>query len=259
LDLSSQKFEMIRILFLFIISSVFISCTTNNVTVDNSLQKYFDSAGVKGSFGLFDNGQGQFTIYNLPRFRDSAYQPAGTFDIVQSLIALQTGVAKDDSVLRQAFQSNDQTRFSELSGRIGKDTLKKWIDSIHYGNRDMGGKSDSFWLNNHLKITSDEQLGLIKRLYFDQLPFFNRPQKLVREMMPEENNSNYRLVYKTGRGLKEDGRVLGWIMGWEEENKHPYFFVLNLESADTTKDLSGTGLHIVKSILKPMGFFEGKK
>ena len=229
---------------LLLVPFFFVACSTNNVTVDNSLQKYFDSAGVKGSFGFFDNGQGHFTIYNLSRYRDSAYQPAGTFDIVQALIALQTGALADTSSRIPA---------------LGKDTLRKWIDSLHYGNRDMSGPLDSFWLNNHLKITSDEQLGLIKKLYFDQLPFFNRPQKLVRAMMPVESNSNYRLVYKTGQGIKEDGQTIGWVLGWVEENKHPYFFVVNLETGDTTKDLSATGLHIVKSILKSMGFFEGKK
>ncbi|HEY4290123.1 MAG TPA: penicillin-binding transpeptidase domain-containing protein [Puia sp.] len=264
----------------------FVACSTNNVTVDDSLHRYFDSAGVKGSFGFFDNGQGRFTIYNLPRFRDSAYQPAATFDIVQSLIALQTGALADTSAripvslwgmmnsadtnklpsrvltLKEAFQNVDDgdiPGFRLIAGRLGKDSLKKWIDSLHYGNRNISGPIDSFWLNNHLKITSDEQLGLMKKLYFDQLSFFNRPQKLVRDMMPLESNSIYRLVYKSGQGIKEDGQAVGWVLGWVEENKHPYFFVVNMEAADTSKDLSVIGLHIVKSILKPMGFFEGKK
>jgi len=271
---------------LFLAPFFLVACSTNNVTVDSSLQRYFDSAGVKGSFGFFDNGQGHFTIYNLPRFRDSAYQPAATFDIVQSLIALQTGALADTSAripgslwgmagtadtnklsapmltLQGAFQNTGNAGnigFRGISGLLGKDSLKKWIDSLHYGNRDLSGPIDSFWLNNHLKITSDEQLGLIKRLYFDQLPFFNRPQKLVRGMMPIESNSVYRLAYKTGQGIKEDGQAIGWVMGWVEENKHPYFFVVNMESADTKKDLSVIGLQIVKSILKPMGFFDGKK
>lgn len=264
----------------------FVACSTNNVTIDNSLQRYFDSAGVKGSFGFFDNGQGHFTIYNLPRYRDSAYQPAATFDIVQSLVALQTGTLADTSAripgslwatmnngdtnklaasiltLRGAFQNVDNAGnigFRAISGLLGKDSLKKWIDSLHYGNRDISGPIDSFWFDNHLKLTSDEQLGLMKRLYFDQLPFFNRPQKLVREMMPLESNSVYRLAYKTGQGINEDGHAVGWVLGWVEENKHPYFFVVNLEAEDKTKDLSVIGLHIVKSILKPMGFFDGKK
>ncbi|MBS1603910.1 MAG: class D beta-lactamase [Bacteroidetes bacterium] len=267
---------MSRTLFAFLlVASVFAACSPNNVTVDNSLQQYFDSAGVKGSFALFDNGQGHFTICNLPRYKDSAYAPGRTFDILQALVALQTGVLKDDTSrlagkfsaggsrsLKDAFQdttSMGNMDLAGLSGQIGKDTLKKWIDSLRYGNKDLGGPIDSFWFDNHLKLTSDEQLGLIKRLYFDQLPFYNRPQKLVRGIMPAEINSNYRLVYKTGQTIKEDGRALGWVLGWVEENKHPYFFVLNLESDDRNKDLGATGLHIVKNILKPMGFFEGKK
>lgn len=218
----------------FLTAVVFTACTPNNVTVDNSLGKYFDSAGVQGSFGLFDNGQGSFIIYNLPRFKDSAFAAGATYDIPKALIALQTGVLADTSAVLPA---------------ISKDTLKKWIDSLHYGNMNPDAP----------KITSDEQLGLIKRLYFDQLPFFNRPQKLVRSMLPMENNSNFRLVYKSGEGVRENGHRVGWLMGWEEENTHPYFFVVNMETADSTKDLSAAGLQIVKGILRPMGFFNGKK
>jgi len=277
----------------FLAASVFVACSPNNVTVDNSLQRYFDSAGVKGSFAFFDNGQGHFTIYNLPRYKDSAYTPGATFDIVQALVGLQRGVLKDDTSvywklvsyfdansnpgdaigkidttgppnfsLRRGFQMKgriNELMFGQLATDIGKDTLKKWIDSLRYGNRDISGPIDSFWFDNHLKVTGDEQLGLIKRLYFDQLPFYNRSQKLVRGVMPSENNSAYRLVYKTGQTTNTDGHALGWVLGWVEENKHPYFFVINLESEDRTKDLGETGLHIVKNILKPMGFFEGKK
>ena len=68
--------------------------------------------------------------------------------------------------------------------------------------------------------------------------------------MPAENNSSYRLTYKTARGTKEDGHAIGWVMGWVEENKHPYFFVVNLESADPNKDLGTAGLTIAKGILQ---------
>ena len=275
---------------LLLAASVFAACSPNNVTVDNSLQRYFDSAGVKGSFAFFDNGQGHFTIYNLPRYKDSAYAPGRTFDIVQALVGLQTGVIKDDTSrlpwptafvpfqpgahLDSSLFSHDGLRnlkgafedptlmgdvdFVMFARQIGKDTLKKWIDSLRYGNRDVSGPIDSCWFDNHLKVTGDEQLGLIKRLYFDQLPFYNRPQKLVRGIMPAEINSNYRLVYKTGQTTTTDGHALGWVLGWVEENKHPYFFVVNLEG-DSSKDLKEIGLHIVKSVLQPMGFFEGKK
>ena len=77
---------------IFLLSAVILnSCTTNNVKEDESLKKYFDDNKVIGTFGLFDNGQGNFTIYNLSRYKDSAYLPASTFKIVNSLIGLQTG------------------------------------------------------------------------------------------------------------------------------------------------------------------------
>jgi beta-lactamase class D len=309
-----SRFRFFNTLFaLLLIPILFAACSQNNVTEDNSLKKYFDSAAVSGSFGMFDNGQGHFTIYNLPRFRDSAYLPAATFDILQSLIGVQTGLVKDDSAiiataplravqltndlpdsvmvaankglvkadsaqllssqllantricdaplitLQQAFQYSCENAFSQLALRIGKDTLKKWIDSLGYGNKNIGGSLDSFWLNNRLKITSDEQLGLVKKLYFDQLPFFQHTQVVVRRMMQRESNANYQLSYKTALGVKEDGHRIGWILGWIEENKHPYFFVLNLESANPNLDINGDGINVLKGILKQMEFFQGKK
>ena len=133
-------------LFAFLIGSFLLTaCSSGNVTVDDSLQRYFDSAGVKGSFSLFDNGQGHFTIYNLSRYRDSLYQPGATFDILMSLIAIQTGVVKDDTssltpalTLGMAFHGNDDSSrlaFQALVARLGKDTMKKWIDSLQYGNK----------------------------------------------------------------------------------------------------------------------------
>jgi beta-lactamase class D len=272
---------MPRALITFLILPFFLTaCSSNNVTVDDSLKRYFDSAGVQGSFGFFDNGQGRFTIYNLSRYTDSLYQPGATFDILQSLIAIQTGVVKDDSAvfhwdeglppvikppcdndgtLKYDFQSSCEVAFRDLANRIGKDTLKKWIDSLQYGNKDIDADTSAFWVNNTLKINSDQQLGLLKKLYFNQLPFFQRTQQIVCRMMTVENHPGYRLSYKAAQGLKEDGHAIGWVMGWVEENKSPYFFVVNLESANRDKNLGETGLTITKGILRQLGFSQDKK
>ncbi|WP_262915048.1 penicillin-binding transpeptidase domain-containing protein [Niabella ginsengisoli] len=73
-----------------------------------------------------------------------------------------------------------------------------------------------------------------------------------------EDNSNYKLSYKTGWAQTEKGHALGWIVGWIEENKHPYFFVLNVESPDPDFDMSTVRLKMLKDILKEYGFFEGR-
>ncbi len=260
------------------LSLLLAACSPNNVTEDKSLQRFFDSAHVNGSFGLYDNGQGSFTIYNLKRFRDSFYLPASTFKIVNSLIGIETGVISNekmiikwDSVKRwnpdwnkdltmeEAFRVSAVPYYQEVARRIGYPAMKKWIDTLGYGNKNISGPIDSFWLNNHLKITADEQLGLVKKLYFNQLPFLQRTQEIVHKTMLREDNSNYKLSYKTGWGNSENGDEIGWIVGWIEENKHPYFFVLNIESPDKNIDMMNTRIHILKAILQEMGFFEGKK
>jgi beta-lactamase class D len=262
---------------------IMASCSQNNVRKDDSLKKYFDDQKVTGCFALLDNGTGMFTVYNLPRYRDSAYLPASTFKIVNALIGLQTGVISSDSMvipwdgvkrpvdawnhdlnMVQAFKASAVPYFQEVARRIGKDTMQFWIDTLHYG----AGKKDTafrittavdtFWLDNTLKITPDENLGLVKKLYFNELPFFKLYQEKVRQAMLMENNANYRLAYKTGIGLTPENHQLGWIVGWIEENNHPYFFVLNMESKDPDFDMLTARKTLLRQLLTNLGFFSGK-
>ena len=253
------------------------ACTQNNITQKDDLKKYFDDNGVTGCFGLYDNAHNQFTIYNLPRYRDSAYLPASTFKIVNSLIGLQTGVISNekmvikwdgitrshpewnkDLTMQEAFAVSAVPYYQEVARRIGKDTMQLWLDSLHYGTQKIKSRIDTFWLDNSLKIKPDEQLGLAKKLYFEQLPFDKRPQSIMKKVMVRESNANYQLSYKTGFAYKENGNAIGWIVGWIEENQHPYFFVLNAEGAHDM-DMVKARMNILKSILQHEGFMQGKK
>ncbi len=252
-------------------------CSPNNVNIDNSLEAFFKKNNSDGCFALFNNGNGKFTIYNLKRYRDSSFLPASTFKIVNSLIGLQTGVITNDSMvikwdgthrrpewdkdlsMYQAFRVSAVPYYQEVARRLGKDTMQFWLDSLHYGNKKIGGAIDSFWLNNSLKITPDEQLGLVKQLYFDQLPFFKDYQLMVKRAMIFEDKPAYTLAYKTGLARKEDGTPLAWVLGWIEENNHPYFFVLNMETKDPKVDLATVRLNVLHDILTQLGFFRGKK
>lgn len=269
---------MRRISYYFLVLILLFSCSPDNVKQDKSLKKYFDENKVEGCFALFDNGSGVFTIYNLPRYRDSSFLPASTFKIVNSLIGLQTGkISSDSMVIRwdgvkrnkeewnkdltmyEAFRVSSVPYFQEVARRIGKDTMQAWLDTLGYGTKKITGPIDGFWLDNSLKITPDEELGLVKRLYFNQLPFYKYNQEIVKKAMLFESNSNYKLSYKTGWGNNEKGDNIGWMVGWIEENQHPYFFVLNFQSADTNMDLVTVRMKLLKEILKHLGFFEGKK
>ncbi len=257
------------------------SCTQNNVKEDTVSEKYFTQNQLNGCFALFNNGTGEFTVYNLKRYRDSAYLPASTFKIINSLIGLQTGIISSDSMIipwdgvarlpawdkdltmYEAFRASSVPYYQEVARRIGKDTMQFWLDSLKYGTGKDNkpykiSEIDSFWLDNSLKITPDQNLGVVKKLYFDELPFFKVYQQKIKQAMLFESNSNYRLAYKTGWATSANGHALGWIVGWVEENKHPYFFVLNVESPDPDYDLSTVRLQMLKDILKEHGFFEGR-
>jgi beta-lactamase class D len=255
----------------------FQGCTVNNVDLDESIGKYFDAQGAVGTFGMFDNSRGRFTIYDLDRFK-KRYSPASTFKIVNALIGLQTGRLTSDSTvipwdgitrektewnrdlsLYQAFRLSAVPHFQSLARQIGRDTMKFWIDSLKYGNMRIGKAVDSFWLDTTLLISPDEQLGLVKRLYFRQLPFRASIQEAVKKMMIRENNASYQLAYKTGMSQTGAGTTMAWMVGWIEENRHVYPFVLHLET-DNKKgsDITQVREKILKDILAHIGFFKGK-
>lgn len=264
-------------LFLFL-ASVLAACSPNNVTVDNSLKKFFDEQKADGCFGLFNNGTGQFTVYNLARYRDSAFLPASTFKIINSLIGLQTGVISSDSMvikwdgkvrsvpewnqdlnMYQAFRVSAVPYYQEVARRIGKDTMQRWLDSLSYGTKKITSRIDTFWLDNSLKITPDEELGVVKRLYFNQLPFFNNYQLMVKNAMKFEDKPTHTLSYKTGLGFKSDGTPLAWVVGWIEENRHPYFFVLNMETKEKSINLQEARMTVLRNILTQLNFFKGQQ
>ena len=138
----------------YVLFCVFLlqACSPNNVNTDNSLKQFFDEKKVDGCFALLDNGTGKFTVYNLERYRDSAYLPASTFKIVNSLIGLQTGKIVNDSMvikwdgidrgrsecnrdmsMYDAFRISCPPWYQELARRLGKDTMQHWLDTLAYG------------------------------------------------------------------------------------------------------------------------------
>lgn len=266
----------------FLLLSLF-SCTVNKAKIDNSLKKYFDENKVDGCFTLLNNADGKVTVYNMT-LDTQRFTPASTFKIVNSLIGLQTGritndtmmikwdgkirvfpggdTAKDwnkDLNMTEAFKVSSLPYYQEVARRIGKDTMQQWVDSIGYGNKNIRGPVDSFWLNNQLKISPDEQLGLMKRLYFDQLPFRKSVHEMVKGVMLQEDNTAYKLSYKTGWGFDEQKNNIGWQVGWIEENNHVYFFVTFVKAQPGQVDMRTIRKNITTGILKQLGFFEGKK
>jgi len=252
---------------ILIIAGYFLSCSPNNVKADDSLKKFFEQNKVEGSFGLWNNATGDVTIYNLKRYRKEAFSPGTSFDIITALVGLQTGKISNDSMkiddgfeglsMHDAFRASYVPYFREVARRVGKDEMQRWLDSLYQGTQKITSRIDTFWMDNSIRMVPDQQLGLVQKLFFKKLPFFQPYQEMVIKAMLMEDNSNYKLSYKIGT-VTENQKRIGWVLGWVEENKHPYFFVLNFDTDDKNLDIKTVGVNMLRNILKQQGFFEGR-
>ncbi|SDZ87225.1 beta-lactamase class D [Arachidicoccus rhizosphaerae] len=265
-----MKFFGTILLSVIILTGIFSGCTLNNVNQDDAAETYFKQNNLKGTFALLDNVHEQFTVYNLKAYRDSSFAPGGTFQVLSTLLALETGryldehskvinnEVADTTTLGDAFLNGNDSLMGRVAASIGKDTLQFWLDSLHYGKARLQSADENVWNNDSLRLTPDEQLGFMAKLYFVQLPFQKRVQQIVRSLMIREENTLYTLAYKSSWDQLPSGKYSGWISGWIEENKRVYFFVIHGEPTNGTPT-KGSLLKTAKEILKYYGFFEGKK
>lgn len=268
------------------------SCRDTRIKEHNGWKKFFEQYNIKdGCFIMTDHTHETVHLYNKERSLQR-FTPASTFKIFNSLVALETGVAQDetlvipwDSVVREqdwnrsmnmkeAFKVSNVPYYQELARRIGPDDMKHFIDTVQYGNMQMGARIDTFWLDNSLQISADEQVGLLKRLYFEQLPFTLRTQTIVRSMMLREDSAGNKLYYKTGWGITPAGTDVLWIVGFLEhreefkehansmnksnERNYPYIFALNFEipKGDQSQDWADVRLKLLRALLTDFGAFK---
>ena len=206
----------------------------------------FKEFGVNGSIIIYDLNNDMATYYNYKRL-DSVFLPASTFKIFNSLVALETGVIKDeneiikwdgvdrgwsswnkDHNLRSAIKVSAVWFYQELARRIGEERMQKFINIVDYGNRNIGGGIDMFWLTGDLRITPHQQIDFLKRLYNNNLPFSQRAINIVKDILILEETDNYILRGKTGWADKPDPDI-GWFVGYLEQNNNVYFFATNID------------------------------
>jgi beta-lactamase class D len=176
--------------------------------------------------------------------------PASTFKIPNSLIALETGVVGDpdkdvfkwdgvtrsieawnkDHTLRSAIAASAVPVYQEIARRIGPERMQKYVDLLDYGNRNIGGGIDQFWLTGDLRIDPVQQIDFVDRLRRGVLPVSKRSQDLVRDILPVTKVGDAVIRAKSGLLGAEIGKPsLGWLVGWVEKGSANTVFALNLD------------------------------
>src|SRR5690606_16713866 len=211
------------------------SCAETRIHNHEEWAEVFKKYGIEnGGFIMRTHVKDQIDYYNQ-NMDTTRFLPASTFKIFNSLVALETGVAPDDNHLekwngvassrpecdttlsmREAFRRSCVYYYQAIARKIGPDDMQHFLDTVRYGNKNMGNTMDEFWLDNTLKISADEQLGMMKKMYFNELPFSERSQRIVRSMMLQEETPDKKLYYKTGTGFNGDTMVV-WIVGFTEK------------------------------------------
>jgi beta-lactamase class D len=172
--------------------------------------------------------------------------PCSTFKIPNSLIGLETGVIADenavipwdgvkrsraewnrDHTLASAIKVSTVWYYQELARRVGAERMQKLVSAIPYGNADISGGIDRFWLGGSIRVSPDEQVAFLERLRQSQLPFSERVQRIVRGILLQESPGPIAYRGKTGSCGFEGAPDHGWWVGWvEKEGKATVFATL---------------------------------
>jgi beta-lactamase class D len=203
--------------------------------------------GAEGTMVLQNLKNDKVFIYNKQRSK-VRYTPESTFKVANALIGLQTKAVSDeyevkrwDGVIREFEDWNrDHTLasamrhsviwyYQAMARDIGAENMQKYVNLINYGNRDISGGIDQFWLDSSIKISAREQVQFIENLVEEKLPIDKQHMRTVKRIMINEEADSYVLHGKTGTRLSDMG--LGWYVGYIETDKGKWAFATNLDGS----------------------------
>ena len=232
--------------------------------------------GTAGAFVSLDLRTGERFRVN-PEGCTTRFAPFSTFKIPSSLIGLETGAVKDpdekwqwdaakyppprpspgaeyllawqqDQTLRTALSRSIVWYFREVATRVGEPRMKQWLATFEYGNQDVSGGLDRFWLGGSLRISPDEQVEFLARLQRGKFPVARRNLDLIQEVLTQESGAGYRLIAKTGSS--SDGE--GWLVGWVESTGGGCAFALHL-NAPSYEEMARVRSGLARDFLRQAG------
>lgn len=115
---------------------------------------------------------------------------------------------------------------------IGQEQMQDYVNRIGYGNRDISGGIDTFWLNSSLKISAEQQVDFTEKLVEEDLPFQKKTMKTVKRIMIDDEQDEYTVHGKTGTRLSDTG--LGWYVGYVETDQDTWVFATNVAGSGAT-------------------------
>jgi len=204
--------------------------------------------GREGTLVVIDCENGATSTYS-PKMAQQEFAPCSTFKIWNTIIGLENGMISSadepfytwdgekrfiadwnkNLTLKQAFQVSCVPAFQELARKIGPERMQAGLDSIGYGDRNISAGIDVFWLpeanRKTILISPLEQAQLMAKLATAKVPFRQKAQDVLREVMTARSTLRGTLFGKTGSsGKGADGKSIGWYVGYIDSNGKSYAF-----------------------------------
>ena len=201
----------------------------------------FSREGVEGVFVLRDEATGCVQTTDVA-MADQGFSPKSTFKIPNALIGLETGVIEgerhvwrwdgaprrlhdweQDLDLAGALRVSCVPCFQDVARRVGAERMSRYLGDFGYGNQDISGPINQFWLDGQLRITPRGQVEFLHRMLSGELPVKRSNVELVWRLLEIESGPSFTFRGKTGLGA-QDGRAIGWLVGYAERDGHRWLY-----------------------------------
>ncbi len=234
-------------------------------------KQHFQAEQVTGAIAVFDSSDGSLSCSNVARC-NRATIPASTFKIANSIIALETSVVEDaetvlpwdgktysvpgwnqNNTLRSAVRVSCVPCFQAIARQVGQERMQQWVTKLEYGNKDISGGIDQFWLSGALRITPLQQIEFLRRFDAGKLPISARTAETVRDILTLDVGQNYVLRGKTGMAKPpEFPELAAWFVGWLELGERRVFFATIIDGHSKDIDVSPVRRRVTERVLKSL-------
>lgn len=183
---------------------------------------------------------------DLPDACRQRYTPCSTFKLPNTLIGLETGAISGvehrwgwdgverrvpawnrDHDLRSAIASSVVPYYRQVARDVGPERMAEWVERFGYGDRDVSGIPDRFWLGDSLHISAIEQVEFIQRFLDSALGVSERSADTLSDITRQSFSADHSEHGKTGWCYvdSDDGPMVSWFVGWVERKDATWLFV----------------------------------
>ena len=235
--------------------------------------KYFGK--LNGAAVVYAPSKNSVEIYNA-KLAGERRPPCSSFKIISSLIAIEHGIIRPDDSVRKwsgekfwydgwnrdinfydAFSCSCVWYFREVTDEIGRETMKKELERLRYGNCDisdwegrMNTNDDNraltgFWIESSLKISPLEQAEVMERIFGSRSKYSPQTLAALKEAMLTYEGENVKIYGKTGLGKDYDTTVDAWFTGFAEARGERLYFCVYLGECEEEEPTSAKAKEIV--------------